>query len=241
MTENKNTLIGLVGYAHHGKSTVAAFLKTLGYIEYAYADPLKEVVMAMFGFTYEQCYDQKLKEVIDPFWGISPRQALIAVGENNAESLKKLMPDLNLGEFDRLWIRRFEQTYAKNGWNTKNIVVSDIRHENEARAIKKLGGYILRIHNPRINMNEAFRSSASEKRVDAIRYDGIIHNDDNLIELYKDIYYMHNAIVSEPLINSSYENYINKDKKLLVLEISKFVERNTVYLDSSTLKHAGKE
>ena len=220
-SENKSLLIGIVGYAHHGKSTTADFFKTLGFTEYAFADPLKSVVMAMFGFTKEQCYDIKLKEVVDPFWGISPRTALIAVGEHNAEKLKDLMPDLDLGEFRRLWIRKFEREYSENKWNEKNIIVSDIRHADEANAIKKLGGYILRVHNPRIKMDEAFRQSASEQRVRDIRFDGILINDSNKIDLYRDVTAFNHVVVSSPSLNSKYEDYINKDKPIVVMQLSK--------------------
>lgn len=219
--EEKQTplLIGIVGFAHHGKSTAANFFKTIGFTEFAFADALKLVVMDMFGFTYNQCYDTKLKEQIDEFWGITPREALISVGELNAEKLKELMPNLNLGEFGRIWIRRFEREYSTKEWNRKCIVVSDVRHENEARSIKKLGGYILRIHNSRIKMTENFRKSASEQRIKDIRFDGIINNDGSMIDLYKNVTSIYNSIIANPNLNSNYENYVDKNKNIFVTQL----------------------
>lgn len=218
---NKPILIGIVGFAHHGKSTAANYLISNGFTEYAFAEPLKKAVMSIFGFTYEQCYDIKLKEVKDPYWGISPREAMIAFGEHNAEKLTELMPNLDLGESGRIWIRKFEHEYIKNKWNEKNIVVSDIRHNNEALAIKKLGGYILRVHNPRIEMNEEFRKSASEQRIQHIRFDGIIKNDSTIDEFHKSIAYLQTAIINNPKLNSNYEDYKDGNKAILVLEIKK--------------------
>lgn len=217
MTE-KPVLIGLVGYAQHGKSTVADFLKNMGFIEYAFADPLKKVVMNMFGFTVEQCYDGKLKEEVDNFWGITPRQALIAIGELNADPQ---IPNLNLGSGGRLWIRKFEHEFEKNEWKNTNVVVSDIRHENEALAVKKLGGLIVRVHNPHVKMDDEFRKSASEQRIKNIRYDAVIFNDSTKEELHNDVASIYNMLLNTPQINSDYETYIDRTKEFPITYLFK--------------------
>jgi hypothetical protein len=183
MSEEKGVLIGLVGYSQHGKSTVAQFLKKQNFIEYAFADPLKATVMGMFGFTYEQCYDQEYKNKVDPFWGISPRDALIKIGEHNAEKIKEILPAINLGNHNRLWVRKFEKEFINNNWINKKIVVSDIRHQSEADVIKKLGGYIIAVYNPHISMHEEYRKSESETRIDNIKFDNIIYNTSSLDKL----------------------------------------------------------
>jgi hypothetical protein len=63
------SLIGIVGLAGAGKDTFCDLLlqKLPEYKRYSYADPLKEFVRGVFGLSYEQCYDPKLKEVCMTF------------------------------------------------------------------------------------------------------------------------------------------------------------------------------
>lgn len=218
--EKRPLLIGLTGFAGHGKTTATNMLKTFNFHEYALADPLKRGCMAMFGFTEEQCFDDKLKNVIDPYWGVSPREVLQKVGtELFRDQIKNAMPNIKLGESGVLWIRNFEKYYESN--KHKNIIVSDVRNVDEAQTIKKLDGFIIRIHNPRIKMKDAFRNHASEQMINKIKYDCILMNDGNLSDLFKDLEYIFRAVSSTPSLSSSYENYMDDSKKMVVMSISK--------------------
>lgn len=211
MAESKLIHIGVVGFAKHGKSTLTNIFKDMNYKEFAFASAIKYALVPMFGFTYEDLHDQYLKEIVNDFWGISPREAMQAFGEHNAEKLKEILPNLNLGNSGRLWVRNFEKCLIDN---KHNIVISDIRHVEEAKAVKKAGGYIINIHNPRIKMNEEFRKHASESRINNIRYDCMIINSGTISELEEVAIKINKMLQENPLANSTYEKYIDQSHEL---------------------------
>lgn len=228
MSEGKTSkplLIGLTGHAAHGKSTVANMFKVYGFKEYALAGPLKRGCMEIFGLTEEQVFDDEKKKEIDHFWNVTPREVLQKVGtELFRDKLHETIPSLNLGEFNIVWIRKMEQ-YIKNE-REKNpsvcIVISDLRNIDEAKAIKKLGGYIIRIHNPRVEMNEGFRSHASEQMIDKIRFEGMILNDSSRVDLFRDVDSFVSALTNGPSkLVMSYEDYCDPSVVGIVMKMSK--------------------
>lgn len=220
INENRPLLFGLVGFAGHGKTTVTNMLKIFKFEEYALADPLKKGCMAMFGFSEAQCFDDKLKNIVDPYWGVSPREVLQKVGtELFRNQLKTAIPNIDLGDSNILWVRNFERYYESN--KTKNIVLSDVRNVDEALMIKKLGGYIIRVHNPHIKMGDAFRHHVSEQTVNKIKYECCLLNDGSLGDLFNDVVYIINAVKSMPELVSSYNDYSDDTKKTFVMSITK--------------------
>jgi len=223
--QEKHLLIGLTGFAGHGKSTIANMFKIYGFSEYSLADPLKRGCMEIFGLTEEQVFEDGKKIILDQFWNVTPREILQKVGtELFRNKLHEAIPDMNLGEFNILWIRMMER-YIEEERKKKpstRIIVSDVRNIDEAKAIKKLGGYIIRVHNPRVKMNEKFRSHVSEQMINKIRFEGLIVNDGNLIDLFKDIDYFVNSLKDGPTdLVMNYEDYCNPDTKGIVMKMSK--------------------
>lgn len=220
----KPLLIGLCGFAGHGKSTAANMFKIFGFTEYALATPLKNACKELFGLTEEQVNGNKKLEV-DPFWGVTPREILQKVGtELFREQLSTTMPNLKLGDFNILWIRRMEQFIEQERKKNPNakIVISDVRNIDEAKAIKKLGGYIIRIENPRLDMKEEFRSHKSEQTITKIRFEGVAHNDGSLVDLFRNVDAFYNALMHGPKeLILSYENYCDPNAKGIVINVAK--------------------
>ena len=79
---NNVKLIGISGLAHTGKDTLANFLKEKRkeIVIESFATPIKEIMVNYFGFTREQVYDQRLKEIEDKFWNITPRKLMQLIG-----------------------------------------------------------------------------------------------------------------------------------------------------------------
>lgn len=227
----KPLLIGLTGYAAHGKSTAANMFKVYGFKEYALAEPLKRACMEIFGFTEDQVFGEG-KYLIDQFWNVTPREVLQKIGtELFRDQLKALMPAIDLGEFNIVWIRKMEkfiqEERKKN--SSVNIVISDVRNIDEAKAIKKLGGYIIRVQNPRVKMNDAFRSHASEQMIDKIRFEGIVLNDGSRVDLFRDVDCFVNSLMDGPAeIVMNYEDYCNPTIKGIVLKTSKNITNDLV-------------
>ncbi len=82
-TQDPPPIISLSGYKGSGKDTVTRMIcRTLsGIYQIALGDVLRETVRNLYGFTMIQMLDPILKEIVDPVLGLSPRDALIKVGE----------------------------------------------------------------------------------------------------------------------------------------------------------------
>ena len=168
------SLIGLSGKNYVGKDTVAAYLKkNHGYIQYAYADPIKEIGRLMFGFSENQLYGNK-KEEIDTRYNITPRDFFQKFGTEFGQfHLYELFPNLKEKIPERhFWVHCFHvwlekkidelitinSTSNSNSNSTSNsnsskitvlkILVSDIRFFHEAESFSKLGGKIYSILRP---------------------------------------------------------------------------------------------
>ena len=165
-------IFGLCGNAGTGKDSALEYLKYNPYsspiLKMAFADPIRDIG-EIFGFTREQMTDRKLKETEDPFWGFSPRTFMQKVGTEMFRNCLR----------DDIWIklleRRIKDLDNKLGADPSMIFVTDVRFPNEAEAIKKMGGYIIKIK------REGFSKSGenlhpSEKFIDQMEADYVIEN-----------------------------------------------------------------
>jgi hypothetical protein len=127
-------IIALGFAARVGKDTAADYLvKHQGFIKLAFANPLKEAVRLTHGYSDEQLYGN-LKEVIDPFWGETPRQTLQRFGTDALRTYYR----------SDLWVMATKRKLVDMAG--QNVVISDCRFPNEAEMIKGLGGFVVRIN-----------------------------------------------------------------------------------------------
>jgi len=127
-------LIGLTGKAGSGKDEVAKILwAEEGFTRIALADPLKQAASALFGLPLDHFNDRKLKEEVCDYWGMSPRTMLQKLGTACREVF---------GE--GFFISRFSLS-AGPLMKTDNIVVPDVRYDNEAEAFRRVGGHIVEV------------------------------------------------------------------------------------------------
>ena len=162
-------IIGLIGNKRVGKSTFGDYItEKYGFKSIAFADPIKEGAKIMFDLTNEQV-NGDLKEVVDTRWNKSPRQILQILGTDACRKLFE--PDI--------WIKRLKIELKKN--KNKNVVVSDVRFPNEAKAVKEMGGILIKITKSDLVGKD---SHISEQLVDKINHDILIKNDSS-IEDYK--------------------------------------------------------
>lgn len=166
-------IIALGHSARVGKDTVANYLvKNFGFKKIAFATPLKKACMEIFGFNEEQVHGN-LKEVVDPYWGFSPRYALQKVGT-------ECMRD---GFDQEIWVKAAGKRILSEP--ETNWVVTDCRFPNEAAAIKEWGGVVVKIDRPGVGASAGIECHPSEIAME--NYDGwlcTLYNHGSLQDLY---------------------------------------------------------
>lgn len=97
-TLGKIPKILLVGPKRVGKTTIMKKIAELvpGTVMLALAKPLKDANKAVFLLTDNQLYDEKMKEEVDPRWGVTPRRLMQGVGDLFRNYLPVVLPELKL-------------------------------------------------------------------------------------------------------------------------------------------------
>lgn len=74
-------IILVTGLKRSGKDTLADYLvDNRDFGKYSFADPIREICKVAFDWTDEDFTDREKKEMVDPDYGISPRQAMQWIG-----------------------------------------------------------------------------------------------------------------------------------------------------------------
>lgn len=166
-------IIGIAGKARVGKDTVAKYLWTAyGYTRVAFADPLKVAAQAIFGLTSEQTWDDDLKEVPIPYWGYSPRQLFQLLGSDCVKPV--------FGA--DIWARHMHLNLL--ALPEDDLVIPDVRFEQEAAYIRNMGGTILHLTRPDA---PAVNPHASEDGIVLRLLDVTLVNDGSLQDLYQEV------------------------------------------------------
>lgn len=208
-------LIGLVAPKQSGKDTAANYLcSAYSFSKYNFADPLKNAIGDIFGFSYEQLHGKE-KEVIDPFWKVTPRELFQKIG---TELFQYHLPNEveEFKDFGRLfWVKCFERWYlnkekdydfARTHWSngafesmlkdlptnifdtTKpnfRVIVSDVRFLHEANKIKEMGGILIKIN--RSGEKNEYSNHTSETELNEIFCDYTLENNGYLVDLYEEL------------------------------------------------------
>ena len=175
-------IIGMLGQKQVGKDTAADYIIhhiDATYCKYSLAYPMKEAVKIIFGWT-EEHVNGKLKEVIDPVLGISPRQALTTIGTDWGQyMLCSMFPQFAKVTGRKLWVNCLLRQIKEDNW--KNVIISDVRFEHEVEAIHSVGGKILKIVRPSLVNTDTHESEQGGKIED---YDYLIVNEGTLADYF---------------------------------------------------------
>lgn len=181
-------IVLVTGLKRSGKDTLAEYLvKEKGFQRYAFADPIREVCKIIFDWTDEDFADTAKKEIIDPYFGISPRQAMQWIGTEAFQYLiGEKFPLFKETVGRAIWVRKFLKWRERYSY-FKNVVVSDWRFpheqmeliENTSESIK-----FVRVENKRIEANDTHES---ESHIPYLSVDVEIRNDYSLLDFYKNI------------------------------------------------------
>lgn len=174
-------LIGIAAKAQSGKSTVAGMLQRCGaYTELSFASPIREFVAGLLGCTVPEL--EPIKEDVIPWCGKSPRQLMQTLG---TEWGRKMISE-------SFWIDQAMQRVQREWANGKMVVISDVRFDNEAEAIRKAGGCILHLSRP--NGARTVAQHLSEAGVERRPGDYTIVNDGSLHLLERRVNHWHYGV-----------------------------------------------
>jgi|SRR5208282_5363087 len=147
-------IIAFTGKKESGKDTSADYLvKTYGFLKYSFAEPMKKMAMLLFDWTWEQCNDKILKEVVDPEFGFSPRQFLQWIGTDVFQyDINKKFPEFSRLIGRKFWVNKFVHFYnrQKKSYSLTDFVISDLRFPHEIETLRTLETevYAIRINRP---------------------------------------------------------------------------------------------
>lgn len=172
-------LIGLTGYARSGKDSVAdVMVSDLGFGRAAYADALREGLLVLDPYLGLDQTGRRL-------WRLSDEIALVGWEGSKAREW---------GQEIRRLLQRFgteagRDIHGDNTWvnalfrcapQKRNTVITDVRFLNEALAVQKRGGVIVRVVRPGVAM---LNQHASEMELDLIKPDLTLLNNGTLLDL----------------------------------------------------------
>jgi hypothetical protein len=170
-------LIGLMGYAGAGKSTVAEIMvKDFNFQRMRFADSLKAMLVTM-GLTKAQVDGSEKETPCALLGGKTPRWAMQTLGTEWGRQL--IHNDLWVNVAMEMWRRRTEDDY----------VFDDVRFENEADAIRRAGGEVWRVRRPGYPL-DGVALHASEVIQETIWADWNIHNNAGIDDLRRTLHNM---------------------------------------------------
>ncbi|MFJ5911608.1 hypothetical protein [Streptomyces californicus] len=159
------------------------------FVRVAFADPLKDSALRL----------DPIVGAESTSYGSLPIRLSDVVNRYGWDRAKHAYPEVrrtlqNLGEAVRgddpeFWLRiALNQVATADRWNVP-VVVSDVRHVNEADALRASGFLMVRIERPGATAGGEAARHVSELDLDAYPADAVIHNNGTVAEL--------NALVDE--------------------------------------------
>lgn len=163
------TLIGVTGYAGHGKDTFADHLvRVCRYQKLSFATPIKEALNEIFGWTMRDWNNRKFKETPRPeAGGKTPRQLAQTLGTEWGRNLVS----------NDLWV---ELTLDRARRSPQPVVIADVRFPNEAALIRENGGILVLVRRPEVVPD---LSHTSEQYIEKITPDVHVFNIKGVEEL----------------------------------------------------------
>jgi hypothetical protein len=164
-------ILGLTGLARSGKSTVASYLVSHhGFVEHSFAAPIRQFVAHILGTDLAGLEAGKEREV--PWLGgLTPRWLMQTAG---TEWGRKMI-------HDQLWVRSCLMRAQADVNAGRPVVISDVRFDNEAEALRAVGGQVWRIERPGAGV--AGTTHASEAGVSPSLVARVISNEGTLGDL----------------------------------------------------------
>ena len=193
--EERVVIFGISGQKRAGKDTIADYIKgqVISSIV-SFAEPVRNVCRAYFGWDDEWLLG-KHKEDVDPYWGISPRQAMQYLGtEVGRVGLSENYREFKSVTADNIWIKKALQTiriksekkYVDQFGKIRAFIIPDMRFLNEYSAIKKMmneGFKVITVGVCRDGLPSDKHASETEIRYCVDKCDFVLANNRNISDL----------------------------------------------------------
>ena len=181
-------IIGLHGEPGSGKDTVGEFLYTKhDFCVYRMADPLKFGLSRMFNIPLEDIENQDIKNLPSYKFGKSIRYLMQTLGTEWGRNMVE----------DDVWIKmaienieNIENRESTPPFMQSNIVITDIRFDNEAKMVQDMGGHVIEItrpHNESNGLTAGVQNHTSNAGIIPSLIDRLIINDGTVTQLYKKV------------------------------------------------------
>jgi hypothetical protein len=165
--------IAFTGLAGAGKSTATAHIEDA--LTFSFAAPLKQVIEFVFGLDHALVTVPELKTTVIPHLGVTPRQLLQVVGtELFRDALMVKLPALQL-KGDSIWIHKMLETLEEHK-DAPIILIDDLRFENEADALRKLGFRLVKIVRNESSVAAAAGAAGAHASEHGCSFDEVIFN-----------------------------------------------------------------
>lgn len=212
-------IIGISGYSGSGKDLAGTIIQEISLNKWEvkkWAGKLKTMASILTGIPVEKFEDQEFKKTeLGPEWsslkmrpgkrqdGIFPKkQDMQLVPMTVRDLLQKLGTDaIRDGLHTNAWVNAVMADYKPGPFypdvaieehaKLPNWIITDTRFPNEAEAIKKAGGIVIRINRPGV---QPINPHPSETSLDNWSFDAVINNDsqiDDLIQKIRVVLYKH--------------------------------------------------
>jgi hypothetical protein len=174
-------IVGLSGYARSGKNTAADALIQRGWRQAGYADKLKEFLYQVNPLIpgYFGAGNLRLRQLVDSTgWDYAKTkypEVRSLLQRTGTEAGRRVLGD-------DVWV---EALYADHH-DAAGLVVTDVRFPNEAEAVAKRGGVMIRVERPGVGptKDKYGRAHISETALDDWPFDHVLVNDGSVADLH---------------------------------------------------------
>lgn len=193
-------IIAFAGRKQSGKTTCSYYIENLVFRDfqlshkcriYNFADPLKkDICMNILGLTYEQCYGEDMDKntLTDVSWEgkqLTAREVMQFVGTDLFRKMK-----------NNVWagatINKIQQD------NLDIAIIADCRFPNEVEAIKKAGGYVVKLTRDPFHSDHASETALDPENYSQSNFDLVIFNQTISIDEQNDV--VHNFLKKKGIL-----------------------------------------
>ena len=184
-------IIGISGYSGSGKDLVGTIIQEISLNKWhikKWAGKLKTIASILTGIPVENFEDQEFKKtLLGPEWGTVkdiPLNGVPVFADIQFNSLMSVRDFLQKLGTDAIRDNLHENTWVNatlaDYTNESNWIITDTRFPNEAEAIKKAGGIVIRINRPGV---QPINPHPSETSLDDWNFDAVINNDGDVSDI----------------------------------------------------------